>query len=152
MNSRNSVYRFAPSGALKMGMTLIEILAVVVILGMLAVTLTVGIAGKMGKAKREIVKTQIAQIMGQLQAYQLDKHSLPSPAQGLSALTSPAVGPNQSYFIEPEKLLDPWGNPYVYMVPGPNGYPYEILSYGADGQPSGSDEASDISSTALSQH
>ena len=44
-------------------MTLVEILAVVVILGLLAVTLTVGIGGKMSRAKREIAKIQIAQIV-----------------------------------------------------------------------------------------
>jgi general secretion pathway protein G len=134
------------------GMTLIEILAVVVILSLLAVTLTVGLTGKMGKAKREIAKTQIAQLVSQLQAYQLEKGSLPIAALGLSALTSPAATPGQSYFTEPEKLIDPWGNPYLYLVPGPKGYPYEIISYGSDGQPGGTDDAADISSTSLSQH
>jgi len=129
-------------------MTLVEILAVVVILGLLAVTLTVGIAGKMGKAKSEIAKTQIGQIVAQVQTYQLDKHTLPSASEGLARLTTPAADPNTAYYLESNKLMDPWGNPYLYVVPGPTGHPFEVLSYGADGQPGGSGDAADISSVA----
>jgi general secretion pathway protein G len=131
-------------------MTLIEILAVVVILGLLAVTLTVGIAGKMGKAKTEIARTQIGQIVAQVQAYQLDKRSLPTAGQGLSVLTSPAAQPSASFYLEPAKLMDPWGNPYLYVIPGPSGHAFEILSYGSDGQPGGKGDAMDVSSVAQS--
>jgi general secretion pathway protein G len=127
-------------------MTLVEILAVVVILGLLAVTLTVGIAGKMGKAKSEIARTQIGQIVAQVQTYHLDKRALPTAAQGLAVLTSPAADPSASYFMEPGKLIDPWGNAYLYVIPGPAGHPFEVISYGADGQPGGTGDSMDISS------
>jgi general secretion pathway protein G len=127
-------------------MTLVEILAVVVILGLLAVTLTVGITAKMGKAKHEIARTQIGQIVSQLQTYQIDKHQLPSAADGLAILST---DPNATYYLEPAKLLDPWSNPYIYVVPGPDSQPFEVISYGADGQPGGTGEAADISSANL---
>ncbi len=38
---------------------------------------------------------------------------------------------------------DPWGHPYRYASPGPNGG-IEILSLGADGAPGGEGEAADI--------
>jgi len=131
---------------IRRAMTLVEILAVVVILGLLAVTLTVGIAGKMGKAKSEIARTQIGQIVAQVQTYQLDKRALPTAAQGLATLTSPAADPAASYFLEPGKIIDPWGNAYLYVIPGPAGHPFEVISYGADGQPGGKGDAMDISS------
>lgn len=127
-------------------MTLIEILAVVVILGMLAVTLTVGISAKFGKAKHEIAKTQIAGVVGQIQAYQLEKRSIPSSSLGLKALSD---NPAATYFMEVEKLTDPWGNAYRYLVPGPSGQPFEVLSYGADNQPGGDGENADLSSSKL---
>jgi general secretion pathway protein G len=130
-------------------MTLVEILAVVVILGLLAVTLTVGLAGKMGKAKHEIAKTQIGQLVGQLQTYQLEKRTLPKAGDGLAALTTPAATPTSAYFVDPAKLMDPWGNPYQLLIPGPDGYPFEILSYGSDGQPGGIDENADVSSVLM---
>jgi general secretion pathway protein G len=128
------------------GMTLVEILAVVVILGLLAVTLTVGITGKMGKAKQEIAKTQIGQIVAQVQTFQLEHRKLPSPAEGLAALTT---DPNAAFYLEPAKLNDPWGKPYQYAVPGPDKHPFEIISYGADGQPGGSGDNADISSVSF---
>ena len=127
-------------------MTLIEVLAVVVILGMLAVTLTVGLGGKIGRAKHEIARTQISQIISQLQAFQLEKHALPSAADGLRILTA---DPRSSYYLEAEKLSDPWGNLYQYLVPGPGGQPFEVLSLGADNRPGGTGEDADISSAAL---
>jgi general secretion pathway protein G len=130
-------------------MTLVEILAVVVILGLLAVTLTVGIAGKMARAKVEIAKTQISQIVSQLQAYQIDKRRLPTASEGLALLTSPAASPNASYYLDPAKLTDPWGNPYLYIVPGPQDQPFEVVSYGSDGQPGGTGDAADISSATM---
>ena len=47
---------------LRSGMTLVEILAVVVILGLLAGTLLMGFSGSFGKAKHELAKTAIGQI------------------------------------------------------------------------------------------
>ena len=130
------------------GMTLVEILAVVVILGLLAVTLTVGITAKMGRAKQEICKTQIAQTVGQLQVFQLEKRSLPPANPGLAALTTDV---RASWYLEPAKLLDPWGAAYIYLVPGPDGQPFEVVSYGADAQPGGTGDAADISSAHLGQ-
>ncbi len=129
----------------RIAMTLVEILAVVVILGLLAVVLTVSFAGKMGKAKHEIAKTQIGQVAGQIELYQLEKHRLPD-AGNLSVLTA---SPESSYYIEPAKLIDPWGKQLVYIVPGPDGRAYEILSYGSDGQPGGTADAADVSSANL---
>lgn len=136
------------SGDYRRGMTLVEILAVVVILGLLAVTLTVGITAKMGKAKQEICKTQIAQTVGQLQVWQMEKRGLPPASAGLNALTADVKA---SWYLEPAKLQDPWGAPYIYLVPGPDGQPFEVLSYGADGQPGGTGDAADISSAHLGQ-
>ena len=127
-------------------MTLIEILAVVVILGLLAVTLTVGITAKLGRAKQEIVKTQIAQIVSQIQAFQLEKRTIPTMSQGLVQLSA---DPASIYYLEAAKLRDPWGNPYHYLVPGPNGLPFEIATYGADNQPGGEGENADVSSAQL---
>ena len=38
---------------------------------------------------------------------------------------------------------DPWGNDYIYKKPGDHGE-FDIISYGADGQPGGEDEDADI--------
>jgi len=42
-------------------------------------------------------------------------------------------------------ITDPWGNNYVYTYPGIHER-YDLVSYGADGQPGGEDENADITS------
>jgi general secretion pathway protein G len=130
-------------------MTLVEILAVVVILGILAATLAVSFSGSFGKAKHELAKTGIGQLVDKLEAYRVEKSSWPSNDLGLKVLSTGYATPSDSYYVEPSKLLDPWNHPYFFVTPGPDLRPYEILTYGADGQPGGSGEDADVSSADL---
>jgi len=57
--------------------------------------------------------------------------------------------PEEGYLGSRNLPRDPWKNDYVYLVPGSDGEPYEILSYGADGEPGGEGEQADISSLDL---
>ena len=131
------------------GMTLVEVLAVVVILGLMAATLLVGFSGSFGKAKHELAKSGIGIIVSQLEKYRLQESSWPSNDQGLAVLTDGKATPSESYYLNRGQLLDPWDRAYLYVTPGPNGHPYEVLSYGADGQPAGEGENADISSVNL---
>ena len=38
--------------------------------------------------------------------------------------------------------MDPWGNPYIYKMPGKAPSTYEIISLGNDGQQGGDDDIS----------
>ena len=132
-------------------MTLIEILAVVVILGLVAGTLLVGFSGSFGKAKHELAKSGIGVVVSQVEKYRLEKGSWPTNEVGLNVLSDGQASPTCAYYLSAGQLLDPWNRPYLYVMPGPNGHPYEILSYGADGQPGGSagTEEEDVTSTNL---
>lgn len=131
------------------GMTLVEVLAVVVILGLIAGTLMVGFSGTFGKAKRELAKTAIATVVGKLEAYRIERSNYPASDAGLSVLTAPAANPSNSYYVSTDKLLDPWGRQFVYVVPGPGGEPFEVISLGADGKQGGSGEDEDLTSAHL---
>jgi general secretion pathway protein G len=39
---------------------------------------------------------------------------------------------------------DPWGHPYVYVMPGAHNNDFDLMSYGKDGQPGGTGENADI--------
>ena len=134
-----------------LGMTLVEILAVVVILGLIAGTLLVGFSNSFGKAKHELAKSGISLVCKQLELYRLDRQSCPPNDLGLAALDSGHATPSATYYLSPDQLLDPWNRPYLYICPGPDGHPYEVISYGADGQPGGEvgSENADISSVNL---
>jgi general secretion pathway protein G len=130
-------------------MTLVEVLAVVVILGLLAATLAVGFSGAFGKGKQELAKTGIGLIVGRLEMYKIEHDGWPDNAVGLSALSDGHADPSDAYYMNPDNLLDPWGRPYLFVTPGPDGKPFEVLSYGADGLPGGSGENADVSSARL---
>ena len=149
MTTRNSLHCHAQRSLPGLrGMTLVEVLAVVVILGMLATALAVGLSGRFGRATHEIAKTSIAFLSGQVETFKLETQRLPTSSEGLQVLTDKATA---SYYTDAGKLIDPWGNNYMYMVPGPDGRPFEIISYGADGQPGGDGENADLSSARLGE-
>ncbi len=138
------------------GFTLLELLVVVVIITILATIVGVKVAQRPAQARVAAAKAQIANFRTALQMYRMDNGRLPTVEQGLKALCQkPAIAPvperyPEGGYLESRKVpLDPWGREYVYIVPGPDGEPYEIISYGADGEPGGDGEAADISSAAL---
>ena len=66
-------------------------------------------------------------------------------APGLRALVE-NVDQNEKWdgpYIKPAVPKDPWGNDYVYTSPGEHG-DFDLVSYGADGQPGGTGENADI--------
>lgn len=130
------------------GMTLFEILAVVVILGMLATALTIGLSGAMSESKQRVCQLQIDRVKTCVEAYRNANRKLPAAGSGLSTLTAPNAKPDQSWYLEASQIQDPWGNDLQYLVPGPSGHAFEIISYGADGTPGGDGENADVSSAA----
>jgi len=123
------------------GVTLIEMLVVITIIGLIAGLVTVNVMRQGENAKRQIAKTQIASFMNALSIYKLDTGLYPSTAQGLQALREkPGEMPNWAGPYLPKDVpLDPWGRPYEYKYPGDHGEDPDITSLGPDGQPGGDD-------------
>ncbi len=130
-------------------MTLVEILAVVVILALLAGTLTVGFSSSLRKAKHDIARSGIGVVVTQIEKFQIEEGRLPTTEEGLAALSDGHASPSASYYLNPGQLLDPWERSYMYITPGPDGHPFEVMSYGADGQPGGEGDNADVSSLNL---
>ena len=80
---------------LRRGFTLIEIMAVVVIMGMLMATLTVVVTGQIEKARMQTAKTQISRIEQALEFYRLDNARFPTADQGLGALAEKPSAPSR---------------------------------------------------------
>lgn len=132
------------------GFTLIEIMVVVVILGLLVAIVAPRLIGRAGEAKQTSARVQIEGIETALKLYKLDNGFYPSTEQGLQALVeAPSVGRlpkkwRQGGYLEKGKLpKDPWGNEYIYLSPGVHG-DFDIISYGADGEPGGEEEDADV--------
>ncbi len=98
-------------GGAPKGMTFVEILAVVVILGLIAGTLLIGFSGAFGKAKHELAKSGIGVIVGKLEMYRMDKQTWPGNDIGLGALNDGP--PTLAYYLTRDQLTDPWNRPYL---------------------------------------
>lgn len=136
------------------GFTLIEILVVVLIITILVGVVGINLFNKPGEARVAAARFQMKTLQTALQMYRTENSRLPTQAQGLEALVlQPTIDPVPKNFPEGGYLdsltvpLDPWGNPYIYLQPGRNGEPFELISYGADGTPGGTDEDGDLSSS-----
>lgn len=128
------------------GFTLIELLVVLVILGLLAAVAAPPVFRYLGKAKSDTAKVQIQALSSNLDLYRLDVGRYPSQDEGLVALVKPPAsldGWNGPYVKREASLIDPWGTPYVYRIPGEHGE-YDLISLGADKAPGGTSEAQDV--------
>jgi general secretion pathway protein G len=130
------------------GFTLIEIMAVVIIMGMLMATLGVVVAGRIERAEMQTAKNQIVRIEQALEFYRLDNARFPTTEQGLDALVERPSSPPEprSYqpggYIKRDGLKDPWGQPFEYSIPGEhNPHSFDVWSIGPDGQEGGDDIA-----------
>ncbi|MFH1493476.1 MAG: type II secretion system major pseudopilin GspG [Pseudomonadota bacterium] len=127
------------------GFTLLELLVVMVIIGLLAGYVGPKYFSQVGKSEIKVARAQIDAFDKALEQYRLDTRHFPTMEQGLESLIArPASeakwdGP----YLKKAVPLDPWGNPYVFKMPGEHGE-YDLLSYGRDGQPGGTGEAADI--------
>lgn len=138
----------------KAGFTLLEILVVVLIITILATIVGVNVLNKPGEARAAVAIAQIRELETALKLYRMDNGMFPTHQQGLMALCEkPSVAPHPSSYkdggyLDSRKLpLDPWGNAYIYLIPGRQGESCEIISYGADGEPGGDGENKDITSS-----
>jgi general secretion pathway protein G len=140
MNRKRSFYQ--------QGMTLIEILVVLVLIGIVMGILGGNFIGRGEKAKADAAKIEIGQIGQALDLYKLETGRYPSSSEGLQALVAAPAGAtnwNGPYWKKSSIPKDPWGNDYRYTSPGQKGA-YDIVSLGADGKEGGDGTNKDISS------
>ena len=133
-------------GKSERGVTLIEMLVVITIIGLIAGLVTVNVIRQGESAKRTAARAQISSFMNALGIYRLDTGSYPATSQGLQALRVKAGDlPNWAGPYLPKDVpLDPWGRPYEYKYPGEHGDDPDVISLGADGQPGGDGNNADI--------
>jgi general secretion pathway protein G len=130
------------------GFTLIELLVVILILSLLVAIVAPRILGRTDEARRTAAQVQIKQLEGALNLFRLDNGFYPTTEQGLEALvTKPTISPIPLKWREggyiPKVPADPWGKPFAYLSPGTHGE-FDLVSYGADGEPGGEGKDEDI--------
>ena len=130
------------------GLTLIEIMVVVVIIGILGTIIVINVLPSQNRAMVEKARADVGQLESALEMYRLTMQRYPSLDEGLDALVNPPADARlaarfpEGGFINrlPE---DPWGNPYQYLIPGEHGR-FDVWSMGADGREGGEGDDADI--------
>ncbi|NNE58592.1 MAG: type II secretion system major pseudopilin GspG [Hellea sp.] len=130
------------------GFTLVEMMAVLVIIGLLMGIAVVATAPMRQEGVKTRVKGDLRSINLALESYNSTVFDYPPEEYGLEALVELPTGLDLgSRYNGPylQKLpKDPWGRPYIYIYPGDEN-PYELMTYGRDGQPGGEDQDADVS-------
>jgi len=128
------------------GFTLLELLVVLGILALLAAIGYPQVLRYLGAARTETAKAQISALATSLELYALDNGGFPSQQVGLKALVQAPPGSKRwrgPYLKRAEALIDPWGTPYQYKVPG-RAAPFELATLGRDNTPGGDGEDQDV--------
>lgn len=138
------------------GFTLVEILVVITIIGLIMAIVGPRVLNYLGESKVKAARIQIESLGSALDLYYLDMGRYPNSSDGLAALVQRpgnAEEWNGPYLKGGVVPNDPWGHAYLYRSPVEHA-PYEIVSYGSDGQEGGAGTAADISSlqTAVARH
>ena len=123
--------------------TLIELLAVIAILGLIATFAVPQVLKWVSGARSDSARIQIANLGINIDLYRLDVGSYPPTLEALIEKPSGVDRWDGPYLKKKIIPKDPWGNDYVYRYPGNNG-DYDLISLGADNTEGGEGERKDI--------
>jgi len=136
------------------GVTLIELMVVIVIIGLLSGLIAPNVIQYIAKAKVASAKAQIANFNNAVRNYYIDTDEYPQSLEDLVTQPSGVEGWNTGGYLIDQTTqlpLDPWKNEYEYRFPGTRGV-FDIICYGKDGQEGGTEEDADIYNSELGQN
>jgi len=132
------------------GFTIIEVIVIVVILGVIAAVIGPRLLGRIGQSKQAVAKANAATLAGAIKQFAID-FGMPESGAGITVLWERPGNVEESawngkgpYIDNAQQLLDPWGNQYLLRIPGEKNVDFDVVSYGADGQPGGESDNADI--------
>ena len=132
----------SPSAAMQRGMSLIEIIIVIVLIGAVLTFVGSRVLGGADRAKVNLAKSQVQTMAGKVEAFQMDTGRLPSALDELVTQPGDATGWLGPY-AKAAELKDPWGHAIEYRTPG-DGRDFDLVVLGKDGKVGGSSTDADI--------
>lgn len=133
------------------GFTLVELMAVLMIVALLAGLAAKSFMGQTEKAKVTVTKATLKTLHGAVNMFKLDTGRYPSEDMGLVELVEEPTdveGWNPEGYLESTEVpRDAWKNDFIYMLNPESGKPFVIISYGADGKEGGEGYDADLWST-----
>ena len=130
------------------GMTLMELLVVVAVIALITAIAAPRLLQYVSGAKSTTAEAQIGGLVSAVELFFLDTGRYPTENEGLSILVERPVSNqewNGPYLNKAGGIIDPWGAPYRYRIPG-RSTDFEIYTLGSDAREGGEGDARDINS------
>lgn len=135
------------------GFTMVELIAVIVILGLLMGLVARNYMGQTDKARVTTTRANLKMLHEAVVQFKMDTGRYPEEEEGLYALieqpTDVTNWESGGYLQSTDLPLDGWDREFEYIRYPASGKPFVIKSYGADGEEGGEDYDADLLSTDL---
>jgi general secretion pathway protein G len=134
---------------IRYGFTMVELMAVLIILGLLAAVVVRNFVGQTDKARVTTTKANLKILHLAVNQFKMDTSRFPAEDEGLSVLIEPPTDVEtwEPYLDTTELPKDGWGRDFQYIRYPESGMPFVIKSYGADGEEGGEGYDADLLST-----
>ena len=120
--------------------TLLEVIVVVTIIALLATMIVPKLLRNIGSTKQKLAQAEVSTLANQISLWMADNgHSRLPDDFDLEILTE-----GNDPYLDPDDLLDPWDNEYRLNIPGEVNHDFDVVSFGANGEPGGEDEDADV--------
>jgi len=136
---------------LRSAFTMVELMAVLIILGLLATVVVRNFIGQTDKARVTTTKANLKVLHNAVLQFKMDTGRYPTEEEGLYALIEEPVDVTGwqpgGYLNSTDIPKDAWGHEFIFQLDPESGKPFVIISYGADDEPEGEDYNADLYST-----
>ncbi len=133
------------------GFTMVELMAVLIILGLLMAVVVQNFVGQVDKGRKTTTLANLRLLHNAVNQFHMDSGRWPAEDEGLSVLvqqpTDVANWQPGGYLDTTDLPTDGWGNEFIYERFPESGKPFVIKSFGADGQEGGEGYDADLLST-----
>lgn len=123
---------------IKYGFTMVELMAMLIIIGLLATLVVTKVASKIDQARETTTKANLKALAAAVNQFRMDTARFPSEDEGLLALIEQ---PSDVETWEPGGYLetteipkDGWGNEFIFELYPESGKQFAIRSCGPDGE------------------
>ncbi len=118
------------------GVTLIEMMVVVVIIGIIATVVAVVVSNQRDRAAQELSRVAVAAASAAIERFH-SEHGRPPRSPEELVFRPDDIDAARWTPILPRVPVDGWKRPLVYRRPGSDGFPFDVVSLGADGREGG---------------
>ncbi len=133
------------------GFTMVELMAVLVILGLLMAMVVRNFVVQVDRGKVITTRSSLRQLQTAVNQFRMETGRWPAEDEGLSVLVQPPADvknyPPGGYLETTEVPKDAWNNDFIFELNPESGRPFVIKSLGADGQEGGEGYDADLLST-----